>query len=110
MTADTLEKFALFFADPANWASKRRDASEDDACPDHEGGIPKAALEFCHVVGVSAPAGAPSPDKAAENINQTSPSASSPATQGNGSSPEAGAPVNCSPAPGELFSGQGEAA
>lgn len=44
-STDTLEKFARFLADPANWP---------------EGRVAAEAVAFAHVVGVSAPDGAAS--------------------------------------------------
>jgi len=52
VTTATLEKFAAFLADPANWP---------------EGAVPQEALDLAHVVGVSTPALAPSPGNSCEN-------------------------------------------
>ena len=45
VTDATLEKFAAFLADPANWP---------------EGAVPQEAIELAHVTGISAPALLPS--------------------------------------------------
>lgn len=48
VTDATLEKFAAYLADPANWP---------------EGAVPQEAVDLAHVVGVSAPALILSPGK-----------------------------------------------
>ena len=54
-TTRTLEKFARFLTDPANWP---------------EGAAPEEVCAFAHAVGVSGPACAASPDSCAGNIGQ----------------------------------------
>jgi hypothetical protein len=49
-SVDTLEKFARFLSDPANW-------------PD--GLVPEEAIQFAHVTGVSSEGAGPSPDNGA---------------------------------------------
>jgi hypothetical protein len=55
VTTATLEKFAGFLADPANWP---------------EGEVPQEALNLAHVVGVSAAAPTLSPGKTSDNSRQ----------------------------------------
>lgn len=85
VTDVTLEKFARFFADPANWpevtdrptaelheGSVEPGLEHQERCPVgpnaslHEGRIPAAALQFCHAVGVTASEPTVSPCKAEE--------------------------------------------
>lgn len=52
-TTDTLEKFARYLGDPANWPN---------------GEVAEAARAFAHVTGVSVGQGDPSPDTSADPI------------------------------------------
>lgn len=66
-TTVTLGKFAVFFADPANWPAAIAEGDEGAPCGPNasplEGRIPEAALQFCHAVGVTAPVAALSAGK-----------------------------------------------
>lgn len=56
-TTATLEKFARFLADPANWPPNA----------DGESAVPEEAKAFAHVTGVTPEVAATSPGKADEN-------------------------------------------
>jgi len=52
VTTATLEKFASYLSDPANWP---------------EGAVPQEAVDLAHVVGVTPPSPALSPGNSADN-------------------------------------------
>lgn len=58
VTTATLERFARFLADPANWPEGE----------DGRGAVPEAVHAFAHVVGVCPDSPAASPDSGARDI------------------------------------------
>lgn len=100
-TTDTLEKFARFLSDPDNWVPARN--ADPEAGAEHEEGIPKAALQFCHAVLGSAGTDAVSPDSSHEIIASSDDVAPDPSRRIEDQPPGGPASATQQALPGGLF-------